>query len=1594
VRALSALFVTLMLLSGQAFARPAMTVEPAAADGRPGLVVVETEYYRISFDRIKQGGAAKALHKKWNIDIRAEDYYGTHLPLFHPFVIQADPDPVTGFTRGVKGEQQRGGLVRAEHEVLRHTDDELVIEFAWKNPKGDAPEWMQKLVHRKRLLFTDRSPVIRVEYEVENTDAEDRSVLPVFWNSASLGRVDVRTSALAGDELVFGRDSGREGISSHVLLPSIAGSFIGGVSENGSGVGYAYDWRDVDAMQMSNFKTVGSTYAVIMRRQVIPAGGKLVVPCVFMTCDGLPQLEGMENDLAGGMKLDQKKDAPSPLAVTLVSGSPRKTVLSVTCRRLEDGALVLEEKRELDLGVDQAQSVSVAVPLMENGLYELMAVADDGKGTALRLQRGIEIGLSRKTWVPIPPPGEKRGVADGSMTLYPARLHKQFRTIDREFTTQHMPFLANHAKGKVKAFFFTVANPTLCHVREIVERGDFEYEYAAVEMVANPKGELNALALQDFAAAYKEHAPEVMVLLGADLDSGFRDKHFGPILKRVQSGMGLVLQSPAPGKGSLLGKLMPAWTRVEGVETPCLATPKTGLACAEHYRYGQGRIVFYPTPMRYYRDEGEMLIGGWTTLGESAVAEDGWRGFEYAYASLADSIRWAAGRESAVTVAGASLDGREVTVTLRNAGQPVKASLAVQARSRRWEVRGGAESALDLPAGESAHALTLDQAPLAGPLALEMTVKDAATGKTLAFGSAAANGGPTSIDVTCEPMARARTDPGSVQVAVKNHPGAGTLRVRLTDRFGRAVQVADRQVPDGNPFTAEFALDAARAVDMYHEITPEFIPQGADAPSAQGFGWVALMPAKLPYEYRYVAGVAGSPERKTKHIQGMLEACRQGRLEMHSHANKWCHSTMYRSGGYACAYAFTDAKKYKLDKQNAMNPPLLQSEETLAKRKEAWQKTVRSQVATGARAILLDDERRFGGEWDFSPPTLAAFREHLERRYRTIGALNRSWGASFPDFGAVMPKTLAELEAGESESRAQWLEHRMFCGELLAENHIRLPHDWAQEIDPRLSVGELGIYAASALYPVDWAKYAKYYQHTQRYAMADEFRSFAPGINHGLWAGYGWTAFQGPQRVVAWQNLFDGGHWIFFWEMRSAGEIWYAVVTSDLRLTESYQTICREELPDIMGGLDQMIIASTDQDQGVAVAYSYPSLMLGGDKGRRSPGIAGASTDILRSTGYTYRFVDLKGEAMPRRAEEPYRLLIAQHLSCRGKDEAQHIEAFAAAGNPVLIVGRTGWLDTVGAVHEGGAVGDRLCGVDTANSTPVSQPVSADWQGGPLKLIVERRGVKATDAEVLIRARIGEEDVPVLTCRQVGKGRVYYLNSTLDGQATTYSGGAAGEESVSVAGPAEIRASHLAIYRHLLGQAGLAPGATVLRDGKPVESGEVWTYLSPAGRSRYLGLCPNRDHKNGEAFAAELHFAGEPAHIYNLRTQQYLGHGASATELCAPFRFKAYALLPYKVTGLVAGADREEAAPGETVKLSFSVQVDQGEADLHGIRVVVAKPDGKPIAAYAQVVLARSGRAECVLPLALNNAPGDYTVTAMDCVSGCQAKIVLKIREP
>ena len=67
------------------------------------------------------------------------------------------------------------------------------------------------------------------------------------------------------------------------------------------------------------------------------------------------------------------------------------------------------------------------------------------------------------------------------------------------------------------------------------------------------------------------------------------------------------------------------------------------------------------------------------------------------------------------------------------------------------------------------------------------------------------------------------------------------------------------------------------------------------------------------------------------------------------------------------------------------------------------------------------------------------------------------------------------------------------------------------------------------------------------------------------------------------------------------------------------------------------------------------------------------------------------------------------------------------------------------------------------------------------------------------------------------------------------------------------------------------------------------------------------------------------------------------------------------------------------------------EPDLHAFRLQLRAPDGAALPAYNTVVLAPGGRADIVLPLALNQSAGRYTLSVTDVLGGASGKTQLEV---
>ncbi|MEI8309201.1 MAG: beta-galactosidase [Verrucomicrobiota bacterium] len=1578
-------------------------------DGRPDALEVKSRDYDIRFNLLQGGAVVSLLYKPLNHEFRAEKYYSQHNNLFVDFVRQAEPDPVTGVTPALeKGEMSSASQTPCEYRILKQTDDELVLEFT--NRISSSPvAWMPKIVCRREVTIRDDTPALRVMIEVLNTDDQTHPVSLCVYNGLSLGRVESSLYLPAAEGKLTGPDSATEGGSQFLFGSELSGAWTGGVNEKGLGGAVSFEWPDLDAMNVNMWKTVGSSSTVFMRRRDLAAGQSFRTAYTFLPLQGFGTLDGMAGDLAGGArvgntanhrqdiaKTELKAGAVLPVTIFLASGTNRAVRLRLTATHQEDGVVVLDETKEAQVVTGQTTNIETQLKIPSDGLYVLKAEVTDARGTRLLMEKGLEVGRTKCVFTPSLPPQPKLGQRDAGETVGPAMMDPQFKTIDRSFTTQFLPFLKNSAGGTAKVFFMTPADSTLGHVREISQRGDTDYEYFALGKASLPPDSLNLRDVGDFRKKFRGRDSEVLVSLALNWTVGLNPELIRELLERVRGGMGLVVMVRDLEKQPELKAALEQAKPLDGEPLPCVAAPVPKLL---RFQLGQGRVAVIPIHYSATRDGGEAALGQWDKIAlpgaMSPVSDPGWRGFEYSYAWLAQVIQWAARRDSNVTISSAVWDGKGVRITLFNSGKETSGALTATARDRRWKDTACGATEVTLPAGVSEQFLPLDQRPVGGLFALEIQLH-APDGKLLAFGSAGASAAePVKLRIAGTPLYHRAGQPCVLAIEASGEPLTGTISVQVRDQFGRLVLNKQRAVNlAGGKAETSISLNAIRNVGTYHEVCAEFTESGAAQPLARITEPLFLLPDKPDDRGRLVLGVADGAQHSALHIQATLRTARNLGFGQMTH----CYSDLqlYRNGLNKVAIASLSpmrrgrytvgGEEQKLDGDALiMHPPLLPNEAAIQATKKKWQETARKAWETGAWHLNLDDERRMSGDFDLNPQTLAGFRLWLRKRYADIGELNRIWGTAFADFDAVVPSKKEEVI--EKPNVAPWLEFRMFTGELLGKYYMKNPSEWAAEIAPGLSVGEMGMYEPSSNWPVDWSQYAKYYTNTQRYGdtqgvIEDVFRSFAPKTRHGMWTGYGMRKISDSDRLAPWRSLLNGGNTVWYWAMTDPGSLNYAVNTSDQRPTEGYATLARDEFPDLTGGLDQMILASQFTDDHIAVAYSHPSWIAD------SAALGAAAKRTIEELGLQFRYINVEDLPGGILENEGIRFFVLQEVSCLSQPQAEAMHKFAARGGVILSVGKTGWRDLHGAPHAGGSLLDPLLGVDTRNAQLLKRTVVANFEKQKIQLEAALTGAKVAGANVLASAEVDGATIPILTTNKIGNGKVFWLNSTLRGRAILRAGDdvEAGNEGANAL--MNLTDSRVVLFDRITAEANIVPRARFVVDGKPVLQNETWYYQSPSGRSQ----CVAHHLKLEEEKPVRVIF-DRKAHVYDMRTGKYYGFTTEIEDDFPAGRMNVYALLDEAITSLTVVPEKRQYRRGELAQVDCILQAGKKPADLNALRVSVTDAGGADLPAFRSTLLACEGKLRISLPLALDEPLGKHTVRVTDAISHTEAEAEFEVIE-
>jgi hypothetical protein len=134
-----------------------------------------------------------------------------------------------------------------------------------------------------------------------------------------------------------------------------------------------------------------------------------------------------------------------------------------------------------------------------------------------------------------------------------------------------------------------------------------------------------------------------------------------------------------------------------------------------------------------------------------------------------------------------------------------------------------------------------------------------------------------------------------------------------------------------------------------------------------------------------------------------------------------------------------------------------------------------------------------------------------------------------------------------------------------------------------------------------------------------------------------------------------------------------------------------------------------------------------------------------------------------------------------------------------------------------------------------------------------------------------------------------------------------------------------------------------------------------------------------------------PRHLYDVVRQDYLGYAAEVKTGAVAAVAKVFAALPCKLESLTIQPSGPRFRRGDAATLRASLAPAQIAGAGLCVRFEVTDPSGKSLGYFTRKVISATGQFELILPLALNDPPGSYTVRAEEIVSGLHAATIMTV---
>jgi len=1165
-------------------------------------------------------------------------------------------------------------------------------------------------------------------------------------------------------------------------------------------------------------------------------------------------------------------------------------------------------------------------------------------------------------------------------------LGENFSRLTNDIVSEHVKWAKPLKGGPVRALFFVPRDGGREAV-ELSQRVDLDYDsviFFKLNEFGHPRStmDLKGASEEDMLEALEEKLryPWDIIIIGRVYFEAFPESAQKKIMELVEGGTALLYVFP----DKEFEKKVSDWKKLsspsiehaipfEGIE-PYNAAKNMASSIKRSirlYQHGAGKIalVDYTKP-RLWRN---------ACLTPDMLMPD----YEYHQALLVKLVLHLCGRDFETVLEESACDGstREIIVT----GQAgTELDLAITIRDSENEIEYSRMLALTLRGKKTKHLYHLPALKEGGHFVDVVASKDGwAQGWCTSYFVTTADIRVTGIKLDSDFFERNTNVSGSVELSRPLSKGE-SLRVELWDNYGRKT---GENIFSGKQAGA-FSINCGDPLSVINYVKAEIISAGNVLSSRKVE--FSVPDRKPPADFLFIGWGGGTPDYYTGRVwSGVLKqygvdggaggfsgdaAAGFSRLNMSNIPYSW------RVGAH-----------YESSVKDGVRTPCLTDPEYLKKERDRFLKGAAGIDKYGVPGYHLGDESYYmlydpyhGLGSCYSESCQAAFREFEKERYGTIENLNEVWGS---DYKSWEDFKITGREDYPRDSEAAKADHFLFIEYKFRSAH-KFAVDCIQEIDPAARVGLEGTESMTPEWGINW------YRQMQNFRLQNVYpynawttkdynrhcvRSFAqPGTLLGMWYG-GYTAHRQEvvERWFQWYSLFLGFNSIWWYDFGKPGELYNALATDFSPLETFRQTA--EEIAEIKNGVGKLIMNSRRQNDGVAIHYSYLSFIAShfelADIYERKPGMFKkeicAFINVVEDLGLGFDMVATEQIEEGELEKKGYKILVMPYSQSLTDKETAQILDFVRNGGMVIADLATGVRDGNCVLVKEPPI-DELFGLDRSGRTSV-------FEGG----VVLRNSFGDMTVDVSLFDKEIDLVPAVTTAKNLGRlniamgagfinsygeGKAVYLGFPIDDYAKDRFTGA--------------NKDRLDFFRDLFALGGVEAPVQVTSKSEPLNGMKIARFDSGGFETVML----YRDY-----FLEDLspRFGwisfNEKAHLYNVRTMEYLGESAVTSLTFEPGMMQVIARLPYRVESLSISPPVLTVDAGAVAAFDISLVPSRGDAGDHVLRVEVRGPDGKSRSYYNRNILARNGTGTFSVPVALNDPEGRWVVCAQDVISGRKA---------